>query len=217
MKSRKSWCSGINLSTPSTIQPFLMFKTRKLGELAVHMPPQAFIYCNRISQGLVVALQREEGEADALDGLPWALSSKEFACQCRRHGLDPSVRKILWIRKWWATLVFLPGKIHGQRSLVGYSPWGRKESDTTEQLINRCFRQIPITVKDVSRTTNQATNTSAFFVSHATKIVYSRFLTFWFLVSKHLLSWIISLEKSLSTSIWIFRVWASKKKKDKGV
>ena len=30
--------------------------------------------------------------------------------------------------------VFLPGESHGQRSLVGYSPWGRKESDTTEQL-----------------------------------------------------------------------------------
>ena len=30
-------------------------------------------------------------------------------------------------------LVFLPGESHGQRSLVGYSPWGRKESDTTEE------------------------------------------------------------------------------------
>ena len=30
--------------------------------------------------------------------------------------------------------VFLPGKFHGQRSLVGYSPWGRKESDATERL-----------------------------------------------------------------------------------
>ena len=43
------------------------------------------------------------------------------------------------------TPVFLPGKSHGQRSLVGYSPWGRKESDTTEQLNNkkhvfRCLR-----------------------------------------------------------------------------
>ena len=37
-------------------------------------------------------------------------------------------------RKWQSTLVLLPGKSHGQRSLVGYSPWGRKESDTTEQL-----------------------------------------------------------------------------------
>ena len=36
---------------------------------------------------------------------------------------------------WQPTPVFLPGESHGQRSLVGYSPWGRKESDTTEQLI----------------------------------------------------------------------------------
>ena len=33
-----------------------------------------------------------------------------------------------------STPVLLPGKSHGQRSLVGYSPWGRKESDTTERL-----------------------------------------------------------------------------------
>ena len=33
------------------------------------------------------------------------------------------------------TPVFLPGKSHGQRSLVGYSPWGRKESDKTERLV----------------------------------------------------------------------------------
>ena len=37
-------------------------------------------------------------------------------------------------RKWQATPVLLPGKSHRQRSLVGYSPWGRKESDTTERL-----------------------------------------------------------------------------------
>ena len=37
-------------------------------------------------------------------------------------------------RKWHPTLVFLPAKSHGQRSLVGYSQWGHKESDTTEQL-----------------------------------------------------------------------------------
>ena len=39
-----------------------------------------------------------------------------------------------WRRKWQPTLVFLPGESHGQRSLVGYSPWGCKESETTEQL-----------------------------------------------------------------------------------
>ena len=41
------------------------------------------------------------------------------------------VRKILWQRKRQPPPVFLPGKSHGW-SLVGYSPWGRKESDTTE-------------------------------------------------------------------------------------
>ena len=47
-------------------------------------------------------------------------------------GSDPWGGKIPWSRKWQPTPVFLPGKSHGQRSLVGYSPWGRRESDTTE-------------------------------------------------------------------------------------
>ena len=37
-------------------------------------------------------------------------------------------------RKWLPTPVFLPGKFHEQRNLAGYSPWGYKESDTTEQI-----------------------------------------------------------------------------------
>ena len=39
-----------------------------------------------------------------------------------------------WRRKWQPTPVFLPGESHGQRNQAGYSPWGHKESDTTEQL-----------------------------------------------------------------------------------
>ena len=39
-----------------------------------------------------------------------------------------------WRRKWQPTLVSLPGKCHGQKSLVGCSPWGRKELDMTGQL-----------------------------------------------------------------------------------
>ena len=42
--------------------------------------------------------------------------------------------EIKWRRKWQPTPVFLPGKSHGRWSLVGCSPWGREESDTTEQL-----------------------------------------------------------------------------------
>ena len=44
------------------------------------------------------------------------------------------VGKIPWRRKWQPTPVLLPGESHGGRSLVGYSPGGRKESNTTEQL-----------------------------------------------------------------------------------
>ena len=44
------------------------------------------------------------------------------------------VGKIPWSRKWQPTLVFLPGKSHGQRSLVDYSPWGCNESNMTQRL-----------------------------------------------------------------------------------
>ena len=54
----------------------------------------------------------------------------------KRHRFDPWVGKILWRRKWQTTPVFLPRESHGQRSLAGYSPWGCKESDTTERLNN---------------------------------------------------------------------------------
>ena len=66
--------------------------------------------------------------------LPRWLSGKEFSCQCRKRRFDPWIGKIPWRRKWQPTPVFLPGKSHGQRSLVGFSPWGCKESDTSEQL-----------------------------------------------------------------------------------
>ena len=54
------------------------------------------------------------------------------AADIKRCRLDPWVRKIPWRGKWQPTLVFLPENFHGQRSLVGYSPWGCKESNTTE-------------------------------------------------------------------------------------
>ena len=55
-------------------------------------------------------------------------SGKEPTCQCRRHRcvFDPWVGKIPWRRKWQPTPVFLLGESHGQRSLVGYSPWVTK-------------------------------------------------------------------------------------------
>ena len=53
-----------------------------------------------------------------------------------RYRFNPWVGKIPRRGKWQPTTVFLAGKSHGQRSLVGYSPWGHKELDTTEGLNN---------------------------------------------------------------------------------
>ena len=69
---------------------------------------------------------------------PRGAGGKDPACQCRRHkicGFDPCIRKISWRRAQLTIPGFLPGESHGQRSLAGYSLWGHKKSDTTEQLI----------------------------------------------------------------------------------
>ena len=58
---------------------------------------------------------------------------KESTCQFRWHRscrFDPWVRKVPWNRKWQPAPVLLPGESHGQRDLVGYSPWDHKELDT---------------------------------------------------------------------------------------
>ena len=70
-------------------------------------------------------------------GLPTWHTGEEPTCQCSRHKrcrFHPWVREIPWGREWQPTPEFLPGEFHGQRSLGVFSPWGHKESDTTEQL-----------------------------------------------------------------------------------
>ena len=59
-------------------------------------------------------------------GLPGRSDSKESACNVALG------QKIPWRREWLLTPACLPGESHGQRSLAGYSPGGRKESDMTE-------------------------------------------------------------------------------------
>ena len=65
---------------------------------------------------------------------PGGTRGKAPAYQCKRQQMQVRSlgRKIPWRRAWQPTLEFLAGESHGQRSLVGYSPWGHKESDTTE-------------------------------------------------------------------------------------
>ena len=64
---------------------------------------------------------------------PGGSDGKESSCNAGDLGSIPG-GVIPWRRARQPTPVFLPGESHGQRSLVGYSPWGRKESDTVERL-----------------------------------------------------------------------------------
>jgi len=67
-------------------------------------------------------------------GLPGGSAVKNLPAvqSCRRLKFSPWVWKIPWRRAWQPTPGFLPGESHGQRSLVGYSPQGCKESGMTE-------------------------------------------------------------------------------------
>ena len=69
-------------------------------------------------------------------GLPRWLSGKESACQSRRWGFNPWVRKILWKRPWQLTPVFLPGKSMDRGAWWVTIHGVTKELDTTEQLNN---------------------------------------------------------------------------------
>ena len=71
--------------------------------------------------------------------IPKAVSIRRKAqskgqCQGKGHTFHNCRDVEPWRRKWQPTPVLLPAKPHGWRSLVGNSPWGRKESDTTERL-----------------------------------------------------------------------------------
>ena len=67
-------------------------------------------------------------------GFPGGSNSKESPCSAGDlgPGFNPWAGKIPWRRGWQPTPVFFPGESHGYSSLVGYSPWGRKELDMTE-------------------------------------------------------------------------------------
>ena len=69
---------------------------------------------------------------DAVGGFPGGSNGKESTCNAGDLGSIPWVGKSPWRRVWQPTPIFFPGEFHGQRSLVGCSPWGHKESDATE-------------------------------------------------------------------------------------
>ena len=64
------------------------------------------------------------GQLVTLQGFPGGSDGKESACNTGDVGLIPGLGKTPWRREWQPIAVFLPGEFHGERSLVGYSPWG---------------------------------------------------------------------------------------------
>ena len=122
----------IELSIPNG-QKEDAFPLRKLSEMAAELMLKS---CSRLKaksftgvgiKGRDLAgtfLWTENQPCPLCFGFPCGSDGKESA-------FDPWVRRIPWSRTWSPTPVCLPGKFHGQRSLEGYSPWGRKESDLT--------------------------------------------------------------------------------------
>ena len=85
-------------------------------------------------RGNPVSLLRDLSEPLLCEGFPPSSVGKESACSARDPGLIPGLGKIPWRKKWQPPPVFLLGKSHGQRSLVGCSAGDHKESGTTERL-----------------------------------------------------------------------------------
>ena len=79
-------------------------------------------------------LKKREATHSSILVLPWWLRWQRIHLQFGETEFDPWVGKIPWRKEQLATPVFLSREFHGQRSLTGYSPWGHKESDTTEWL-----------------------------------------------------------------------------------
>ena len=88
-------------------------------------------WISRISEHLILLMSTR--------GFPGGSDSESVCLQCGRPGFDSWVGKIPWRRKWQSTSALLLGKSHGRRSLIGYSPWGCKELDTTEWLQTQNF------------------------------------------------------------------------------
>ena len=96
--------------------------------------PRPFLLGRRNHQTCVITDLSSSINSQGLKGFPGGSEVKAVCPQCGRPGFNPWVRKIPWRRKWQPTPVFLPGESRGRRSLVGYGPWGHKETDMTEWL-----------------------------------------------------------------------------------
>ena len=143
-------------------------------------------------------------------GFPGGTSGKEPACQCRRCKrcwFDVWVGKMPWRRARQPTPSFLPGKSHGQRSLVGYSLQGHNESDMTE------VTQHIHTQARVLATVNGAVMNTGVHVSFSTRVFFVYMLRSG--IARSHGSSVFSLRKlhtvlysgSLTTSLYTHQQW----------
>ena len=96
---------------------------------------------NHIYKHLIIGINSDKNTSKVLPNealvvhllnFPGSSVGKESAGNAGDAGSIPGLGTFPWRRKWQPTPVFLPGESHGQRSLVGYSPQGSKESDTNK-------------------------------------------------------------------------------------
>ena len=91
--------------------------------------PSPLPYCH-LTFELVIILSQPTPSEGFPDGT--IVKNPLANSRCKRSGFDPWVGKIPWRRRWQPTPGFLPGESQGQRSLAGYSPRGRNDSDMAE-------------------------------------------------------------------------------------
>ena len=132
----------VNLSAPQGCSPNFDWKYRALCETPFPSPclwePAHLFHCGQ-KELKYRTVKKDEGglplpSIHASQAILGAKNLPANAGDIKKYEFNPWVRKIPWRRKRQPTPVFLPGKYHGQRSLVGYRPWGRKELDMTERL-----------------------------------------------------------------------------------
>ena len=99
---------------------------------------------------------------------PGGAGSKEYACQsrrCKRPEFDPQ-EDFPWRTKWQPTLVFLPGESHGQRSLVGFSPWGHRVghywSDLSQSILVSVLKHCGVVLPVSGTLINMSYHTHSF-------------------------------------------------------
>ena len=117
-RGHQSTCLSHTLAheLPDMARGFQRFLKRKAAQLLLSFQAVLLLWCVGFPGGEVV----KNPPANAGDS--------------RDAGSTPGSGKMPWSRKRQLTLVSLPGESHRQRSLAGYSPWGRKEPDSTERL-----------------------------------------------------------------------------------